>query len=153
MAKTKIITLLIAVLSVLSAGLILAINEINRIPNVKITDFKWTNHWEYIGGVQEIRQFNLTIHNLEARNIDGLNVSVTMTKANGSEIQMKPMFFGQGVIGETAGIETFNGSFYAGEVRHLRGLIQTDLETLGKATSFTIEIKLNNTVLDKLQIA
>jgi hypothetical protein len=86
-------------------------NQRTETHNVKITDFKWTSGWETPGGVQAIMLFNITIHNLETKDIDGLTVEAKML-ANSSELESATAFFGPGIIGESAEIEPI-GVFHA----------------------------------------
>ncbi len=126
--KAKSAILFLIIISIASGILLLLTlpREGNQIPDVKITEFKWTSDWETPAGVQATRQFNVTIQNSENEVVDELVVEFKMLAANGSEIQTGTMFFGPGIIGNGAEVEPFDGMLNAGEVRTLRGLIGTD---------------------------
>jgi hypothetical protein len=112
--------------------------------NVTITAVK-SGNWEYLGGLAMIKLFNMTIANLENRDIRGLRVEVNFI-ANGSEIQTDTMFFGSGIIGDGAQIESFDGLLRAGEVRELRGAIQAPVNNLHPAR---VKVMLGDSVLDE----
>lgn len=125
--------------------------------DVKITDFKWTSHWESPGGVQAAISFNITLHNSKNKDIDGLSVDVKMLNANGDELQTETMFYGQGIIGNGATIQPFDGILHGGENLTLRGGIVSDWGTmtnawdLGSITTL-VDVKLGSVVLDECNI-
>ena len=45
----------------------------NFTPDVKIEDFKWTSGWQPLVGVEADCEFNITIHNLDNREVTGLS--------------------------------------------------------------------------------
>jgi hypothetical protein len=126
----------------------------NQTVSVKIIEFKLGSGWGTPAGVTIATSFNLTLQNLENKDINGLTVEVKMLDAKGNEIQTESYFFGPGIIGQGAQIEPFDGMLHAAEVRTLRGGITSDWGTmsaawdLGKVTT-VIDVKLGNETLDE----
>jgi hypothetical protein len=121
----------------------------NQIPEVKIADLKSTSNWETPGGVQAIMLFNITIHNLQDRAVDGLTVDLKIFDINGTVLESATAFFGPGVIGYGAELESFDGILHAGEVREFRGIIMTNWEEVGKTNALVADVKYGNVVLDE----
>jgi opacity protein-like surface antigen len=122
---------------------------------VQITEFKLIGRWNAPGGVLAAIGFNLTIHNLENRDVNGLTVEVRVLNANGSEIQAKTMWdLGPGIY-ETDPFDV--GVLHAEEVRTLTGGIWSDWNTLDNAWTLgpitaVATIKLGNAALDEAEV-
>jgi hypothetical protein len=135
----------------------------NDTPDVKITAFNWTSGWGAGPvGLMMGRGFNITLCNLDAKDLEELTLTIKMMNVNGSELQTETRFYGPGVIGYTE-FGPFDGILHAGEVRTLRGSISSDFGTLTSAWSIGFkskqppittlaQVSLNGTVLDELYI-
>ena len=161
MKRKAILALLIGVVVIAGAtGVILSQTE-NQVEDqtfkVEIVDFKWTGNWG-TGGVGLLwgRSFNVTLQNLENRNIEGLSVEVKLL-ANNTEISGEAEIYGPGLIGSTANINYYDGRLNASEIRELRGYFETSLDKLEQAQdwgekSFTVRVIMDDTILDEIRI-
>ncbi len=160
--KRKALTALIigVVIIVGATGVILSQTE-NQVEDqtfdIKIVDFKWTSNWGS-GGVGLLwgRSFNITLQNMENRDIEGLSVEVKLL-ANDTEIPGKAEIYGPEIIGYTANIEYYDGRLNASEIRELNGYFETSLDKLEQAQdwgekSFKVRVMMNDTILDELTL-
>ena len=135
----------------------LTLPETNRTYDVKIADFKWTSNWGS-GGVGLLwgRSFNITLQNMENRDIEGLSVDVKLL-ANNTEILGEAEIYGSEIIGYTANIDYYDGRLNASEIRELRGYFETSLDKLEQAQdwgekSFKVRVMMNDTILEELTL-
>ena len=128
----------------------------NSTPDVKIEDFKWTSGWQPLVGVEADCEFNITIHNLVDKEVDGLAINIIMFSGDGNQMSLhKVEFFGSGVIGADAKIEPFDGALHSGEVRTLRGLVTTDWNAIisaGRNITTTAKVMFGNTIIDQITV-
>jgi hypothetical protein len=129
-------------------------NSLNKTYDVNITEFKFTSTWGTPAGVTAAIGFNITLQNLENKDLNGLSLEVKMFDANGSEIQTQTLFYGPGILGHGAQIEPFNGILHAKENRTTIGEIDSDWNTVNNAYALgpitTIaSIKTGNETLDE----
>ena len=129
----------------------------DRTYDVEIAGFKWTSSWG-TGGVGLLwgRSFNVTLQNLENRDIEGLSVEVKLL-ANNIEIPGEAEIYGLGIIGYTADINYYDGRLNASETRELRGYFETSLDKLEQAQdrgekNFTVRVMMNDTILNELML-
>jgi hypothetical protein len=125
---------------------------------VKIIAFNWLGGWNPVVGVTAAKEFNITISNFCAKNLNGLSLTLRMSDANGTELRSETGFYGPGVIGNGAEFGPFDGILRAKETRTVQGGISTDWQTLDNACAIgnittVVQISLNGTVLDKLIIS
>ncbi|MBN1245102.1 hypothetical protein JXA31_05870, partial [Candidatus Bathyarchaeota archaeon] len=95
--------------------------------------------------------FNITIHSLEANDTEGLDVQVKLF-AGGRELEIQTLFFGPGVIGQTAQTGGFDGLLAAGEARELRGMVMISLDDLFTEKTTVVKVMLGDVVLDELTV-
>ena len=172
---SKRLVLLFALVILTASGIVVLLAQVNSdplpdgdsLPNgddipdgaeeshgVEITDFKWTSGWEYLGGVTHYKLFNITIHSLEANDTEGLDVQVKLF-AGDRELEIQTLFFGPGIIGQTATHGSFDGLIGAGEVLERRGIIITSLSELPNdfdAVTVVAKVLLGDVVLDELTV-
>jgi len=114
----------------------------NQTINVKIVSFK-LGGWGTPAGVAAIAGFNVTIQNLEDKDVDGLTFEAKMLDANGSKLQAEVNF------------ERFDGVLHAREAQTLRGEIISDWRIVfaNAAGPYTIMgyVMLGNETLDEWQ--
>jgi hypothetical protein len=155
MKKAALAIFLVSSIFVAIATLIILSQPANQTYVVKIAEFKWTSNWENGPvGLACGRSFNVTLHNLGTRDIEGLTVEVKLL-ANNSEIWAETGFYGLGIIGQTAEFGSFDGQLRAGEIRELRGAVTTRWDILDQASgerTDKIMVMLDDIVLDELSL-
>jgi hypothetical protein len=106
---------------------------------VEITDFKWTSDWMYLGGVSMDRRYNVTIHNWDETDIEGLTMQVKLF-AGDKELIINNAYF--------------DGLPSAGEVRQVRGAVITTWDELPSSvpTETVVKVMLGDVVLDELTV-
>jgi hypothetical protein len=164
MKRNALVALLIGVVVIAGATWVILSQTENQIENqvedqtfeVKIVDFKWTSS---AGpgpvGLLWGQSFNVTLKNLENRDIDGLSVEVKLL-ANNTEIPAESGLYGPGKIGYTEPND-YDGRLNASETRELRGYFETSLDKLEQAQDwgekvFTVRVMMNDTILDELKL-
>ena len=124
---------------------------------VKITDFKWRSKWGPAGGgINWGRGFNITLQNMENRNIQGLSVEVKLL-ANNTEISATTGLYGPEIIGYTAEYNGYDGKLNANETRELRGYFMSSLDKLEPVWDledkcFKVRVMIAGIILDELTL-
>ncbi|MGD6809592.1 MAG: hypothetical protein ACQCN3_07835 [Candidatus Bathyarchaeia archaeon] len=119
--------------------------------NIKITNFT-RSAWGTPVGVAASAGFNVTLQNLENRNIDNLTLEITVLDGNGNKIEAEIHFWGPGSIGSTAQMEPFDGILHANENRTIKGGILSDLRSVMESPqplTFVVDLKLGNQTVDQ----
>jgi hypothetical protein len=159
MKKAALAIFLVSIIVVAIAILLILSQTANQTENqtydVKIAEFKWTSDWgSGPVGLMWGRSFNVTLHNLGTRDIEGLTVEVKLL-ANNSEIWAETGFYGPGIIGQTAEFGSFDGELHGGEIKELRGAVTTRLDILDQASgerTDKIMVMLEDIVLGELPL-
>ncbi len=108
-------------------------NPLKKTFDANITEFKFTSTWGTPAGVTAAIAFNITLQNLENKDLNGLSLEVKMYDVNGSEVQTQTLFYGPGILGHGAQIEPFDGILHARENRTIIGEIDSDWNTVNNA--------------------
>ena len=164
MKREALAVILISII-VIAGAIWLFLSQTNQVENqvedqtfeVKMVDFNWTSNWG-TGGVGLLwgRSFNITLQNLEKRDIEGLSIEVKLL-ANNTEIPGEAEIYGPGIIGYTVNINYYDGRLNASETRELRGYFETSLDKLDQAQdwgekSFTVGVMMDDIILDEIRI-
>jgi hypothetical protein len=119
-------------------------------PNVKLQNFVWVAGWSPIVGVEATCTFNVTIHNLDNKDISGIALTARIYSIAGSQMQHKVDFYD--FRSADTGINPFNGTLNAGEIRTVRGIFFSDWNTISnfKNSTTIVEVTLGRDTLDEL---
>jgi hypothetical protein len=147
--KVLAITLVIVILVAFTTWLI--INQLEsqaqrEVIAVKIADFKWTSYW--FPGPSSLtynRGFNITLNNTGNQDLDGVKVEVKCL-VNGTER------YSETWLGDYPNMSL---SFRAGQAGELPGAVilgLSDFVDPGGELNFIVDVSVNGTVLDELQV-
>ena len=158
MKKKLAAAAIVSILVIASAIWIIAnyaANQADKACEIRITQFTWTSNWG-TGPVGLLwgRSFNVTLHNAGTMGAEGLAVEVKLL-ANNTQIWSETWFNVQGTGGQTEARLNFTFELNPGEVRELQGSFVTKLDELSEAQgerSFLVEVSLDDTVVDELQL-
>jgi hypothetical protein len=126
-------------------------NALNQTNKVRVTAFSIDPEgWENPGGLLLTCSFNITLHNMETNDVQGLKLRVKMF-VNGSEIDVR---------NNILGVENclVNDTLCAGEVREFRGELLYSLhqggaiDTIGghpAGASYVAQVMLGKDILDE----
>jgi len=126
----------------------------NETIKVSVTQFAWTSSWA-TGPVGTLwgRNFNVTLLNQGTKNATELTAEVRLS-ADGIELWSQT-WFNQEINGQTEFSPNATFNLYAGETREFRGWFTTRLDELERVqgeTTFTVTVKLDDTIVDELKI-
>jgi hypothetical protein len=125
--------------------------------DVNIAEFEWTSNWgPGAVGFMRGKSFNITLQNMENRNIQGLSVDVILL-ANNTEILAFTGLYGPGIIGYAAEYNGYDGKLNANETREIRGDFTIGLDKLDAIRDledkcFKVRVMIAGIILDELTL-